>query len=106
MNVFAYAYRLVVTTFNDSSNMTCLPLRANQDLNDTAQPPNHIYPPSSQTVAQTQPQTWAEYLKRFTRRDTSVGISRTWVKKGRTGSHGEVAVGSGEAVMSNETGGS
>ena len=80
--------------------MACPSLRTDQQVAQSVLPQDHTYPPSS-PPAQPESQTWAGYLRRVTRRDNTVGISKTWVKKGRTGSHGQVAgreQGSGEVI--------
>lgn len=86
----------ILHVLNTHSPMPCLPLSTNHQNEQTAASESHTCPPSSPPA--TQPQTWADYLKRLTRRDNAIGITRTWVKKGRTGSHGEVAGKGGEAV--------
>ncbi|KAJ9093105.1 hypothetical protein QFC20_007213 [Naganishia adeliensis] len=68
--------------------MSCLPFRPpSPEINSTPQTREHTYPPpppvDGAATSASPPSGWTEYLKRLGKKDASVGVSRTWVKKGR-----------------------
>lgn len=68
--------------------MSCLPFcPPSFEMNSTPQTREHTYPPpppvDGAATSASPPSGWTEYLKRLGKKDASVGVSRTWVKKGR-----------------------
>lgn len=76
-------------TSHPPRSTSCRPFRPpSPEMNATPQTREHTYPPpppndATAATSASPPAGWAEYIKRLGKKDASVGVSRTWVKKGR-----------------------
>jgi hypothetical protein len=84
VDIVVDAYTCIDPTFLLA--MSCLQFRPpTPDMQQPPQQQEHTYPPVPIDGAPNaaSPSGWAEYIKRLGKKDASVGVSRTWVKKGR-----------------------